>query len=295
MLGSYAGIVGVVLVRRARRPLAALGAAGLAAVLAWPAPASSLPPGAARISFLDVGQGDATLIQTGSRAILVDAGPRDGPILARLGEAGVRRLDLAVVTHDQEDHEGGMASVVRRYPVGLVLDGAVGARTAGHRTLLAAVTRREVRRVGPDAGQELDAGPVRVRVLWPPAEPASEHAGEDPNLRAIVVRVSIGTFDLLLPADAESEVTSALALEPVEALKVAHHGSADPGLATELERLRPGIAVIEVGRHNTYGHPTAQALAALRSVPRIYRTDRDGTVTLTLRGERAEVTTSRGR
>jgi competence protein ComEC len=72
---------------------------------------------------------------------------------------------------------------------------------------------------------------------------------------------------------------------------VAHHGSADPGLPDLLARLRPRVAVIEVGRHNTYGHPTSQALRALRAVPSVYRTDRDGTVRLTAWGGRMAVAT----
>jgi competence protein ComEC len=68
----------------------------------------------------------------------------------------------------------------------------------------------------------------------------------------------------------------------VDALKVAHHGSRDPGLPDLLARLHPRLAVIEVGRHNPYGHPTAQALGALRGVPAVYRTDRDCTVRLTV-------------
>ena len=89
-----------------------------------------------------------------------------------------------------------------------------------------------------------------------------------------------GAFDLLLPADAESNVTAALDLPPVDALKVAHHGSADEGLPRLLERLRPAIAAIEVGARNTYGHPTPSTLGALRAVRQVVRTDVDGTVRL---------------
>jgi competence protein ComEC len=95
--------------------------------------------------------------------------------------------------------------------------------------------------------------------------------------------VTVGDFDLFMPADAESNVTAGLTLPPVEALKVPHHGSADPGLPALLERLDPDIAAIEVGADNTYGHPTPSTLGALRSVPHVYRTDRDGTVRLRVR------------
>ena len=110
----------------------------------------------------------------------------------------------------------------------------------------------------------------------------------------MVALASAGPFDLLLTADAESDVTGPLALPDLEALKVAHHGSADAGLPALLARTRPEFAAIEVGRGNTYGHPTPSTLAALhRSVPRVVRTDRDGTVRLHVTGAAAWV--ERGR
>ena len=82
-----------------------------------------------------------------------------------------------------------------------------------------------------------------------------------------------------------------LPLRPVEAMKVSHHGSADPGLPAVLERLKPQVAAIEVGAGNDYGHPAPSTLAALRAVPRVYRTDRDGTVVLRVSGGHMSVET----
>jgi competence protein ComEC len=115
----------------------------------------------------------------------------------------------------------------------------------------------------------------------------------NPNPRAVVATVSAGGFDLLLSADAESETLDALPLPDVDAMKVPHHGSADPGLPAVLDRLTPELAAIEVGP-NTYGHPAASTLAALRQANvRTLRTDRDGTVTVTPDGARLEVATER--
>jgi competence protein ComEC len=103
----------------------------------------------------------------------------------------------------------------------------------------------------------------------------------------VVAIVSSGGFDLMLSADAESVALLPLDLPDVDAIKVPHHGSSDSGLPAALERLRPEVAGIEVGLHNSYGHPAPSTLAALRraGVP-TYRTDTDGTVTLTVeRGE----------
>jgi competence protein ComEC len=121
-------------------------------------------------------------------------------------------------------------------------------------------------------------------MLWPPPPGPGFRPEGDPNMRALVTHVQVGDFDLLLPADAESDVTAALPLPEVEALKVAHHGSADEGLPAMLERTDPDFAAIEVGRGNTYGHPAPSTLAALRAVDRVFRTDRDGTIRLRVHG-----------
>jgi competence protein ComEC len=233
------------------------------------------------VTFLDIGQGDATLIQERRNAVLVDTGPPDGGVVARLRHAGVRRLDLLVVTHAQADHDGGAAAVLRAMPVGLLLDGRDGVREPLGERMAAAARRRRVRTAAPAAGEVLRAGRIQLRVLSPQPEASEAHAGEDPNQRAIVAEARVGAFRMLLTADAESDVLSTLDLGPVDALKVSHHGSADPGLAAVLERLQPRVAAIEVGAHNTYGHPVAATLQTLRAAgAAVYRTDRDGSVRL---------------
>ncbi|HEX8053616.1 MAG TPA: hypothetical protein VF517_11550, partial [Thermoleophilaceae bacterium] len=135
--------------------------------------------------------------------------------------------------------------------------------------------------IAPYAGQTLRAGRLRIRVLGPPPR-APGPPPEDPNPRALATVVSAGSFDLFLSGDAESPALLGYPLPRVEAMKVSHHGSADPGLPELLRRLRPQVAAIEVGADNSYGHPTPSTLAALaHAVPRVYRTDRDGTVRLT--------------
>jgi competence protein ComEC len=246
------------------------------------------------VTFLDIGQGDATLLQRDTASVLVDTGPPGGPILRRLADAGVDRLDLLVLTHAQADHEGMALPVIAAYRPRLVLDGGAGWPTAVQRGLPAALERTGGRALPPHAGQVLRVGSLRFRVLWPPAPPPGWRPEGDPNNRAIVAHVQVGAFDLLLPADAESDVTAALDLPRVEALKVAHHGSADAGLPAMLKRIAPQVAAIEVGARNTYGHPTPSTLGALRVVPQLVRTDRDGTVRLRVADGRMRLETARG-
>jgi competence protein ComEC len=269
--------------RRARPLAAAALAAAIAIAVLVPrsqAGAATTPAGL-RITFLDVGQGDATLIQRRGAAILFDTGPPDGPILARLRRAGVRRLDLLAVTHAQDDHDGGAAAVLRSMPVGIVLDGRDGVRDGAGARMAAEARRRRIRLVVPRAGQTLQVGGVTIRVLWPVAGPALREPGADPNQRAIVAEAKADSIRVLLTADAESDVLGRLDLEPVDVLKVSHHGSGDPGLPAVLARLHPRLAAIEVGRNNRYGHPAASTLRTLASAgAAVVRTDRDGSISV---------------
>ncbi len=278
---------------RRRRPLAALGLvlvlAGCARALSPPAPPSELT-----VSFLDIGQGDATLVQSPEGgAILFDGGPPEGGIVRQLERAGVRRLSAVVATHQSRDHQGGLREVIETVPADLYVDAGDGNRDPGFLAIAEAAARRGVRRVVPRQGDTLRAPGLTVRVLGPAPRPPGP-APEDPNPRALVSVVSSRGFDLFLSGDAESPSLTTLDLPDVEAMKVSHHGSKDPGLPALLARLRPQVAGIEVGEGNTYGHPAPATLAALHAArARTYRTDRHGTVKLTVGEGGLEVETER--
>ena len=278
-----------------RRPLAVAGiAAALPALLAWQLlPEVHLPPpNGLRITFLDVGQGDAILLQVPEGAVLVDQGPPEADVAGQLRGLGVRRLAAVVLTHPQRDHIGGAEAVLRRLVVDRVLDPRLAVSGPFERDALTEAADRAVPVVETRAGDAFSLGRLRIRVLWPDG-PGT--ASEDPNLLPIVLLATYGEVDALLTADAETDVTARLLSRHVEILKVAHHGSADPGLAAELRELRPAVAVISCGRHNDYGHPTPSTLAALRESPglRLYRTDEDGRVVLESDGRRISVRSDR--
>ncbi len=202
-----------------------------------------------------------------------------------LRSRGASGLDVVVLTHAQEDHQGGLEEVLERLPVGLLVDGGAGSRDPVHARIVALARRRGIRVIEGTAGQALRLGGLRLSVLSPEPRPLGERPdpGEDPNQRAIVLVASFAGLQLFLPADAESDVTTGLSLPRVDVLKVAHHGSADEGLPGLLERLHPSASVIEVGAGNRYGHPAPEALRALAvGGGRIFRTDRDGDVQLEL-------------
>ena len=267
---------------------AILGATG---VLARPG-----PPDRLTVRFLDVGQGDAVLIQhPDGTAVLFDGGPPEGGVVRLLRRAGVARLALVVATHASRDHHGGLPAVLHRFPVDTLLDGGDGTPDPSFKALEALADQRGITRVPAIAPLTLTlaGGDLRIRVLSPPPRPPGP-APEDPNPRAVIAIVSSHGFDLMLSADAESEALLSLDVPDVDAIKVPHHGSDDPGLPELLERLEPEIAGIEVGLHNTYGHPAPRTLAVLnRAEVPTYRTDRNGTVTLTIEHSGMRVATER--
>jgi competence protein ComEC len=300
VLGGVAGaVIAMLAIRRLPRHVRGAALAGAAAVavavlawLLWPhSPPGRLPPPTGlRVTFLDVGQGDAALLQVPEGAVLVDQGPPEAQVGHQLDRLGVERLAALVLTHPQRDHIGGAAAVLRDVPVGVVLDPGQRVESPFEREALREAAERRIEVIEVRAGQAFHLGRLRLRVLWPDDAAPPE---ADPNDYAVVLLASYGSIDLLLTADAEANVTGRLPLRAVEALKVAHHGSRDDGLGPLLERLRARVAVISVGAGNDYGHPTPSTLATLAQAPglAVYRTDRDGAVVIESDGRLVTVRT----
>jgi competence protein ComEC len=238
---------------------------------------AAAPAAGLRIAVLDVGQGDAILLRPAKAPpVLIDGGPPGDDLVAKLHEVGVDSLGLAVVTHEQSDHAGGIWDLLEhRLPVGRLLYARLG------RHLRAAAKAAGVRPVRIAAGDSLQVGRLSLSVLWPPPELLDQPpVGADPNAQAVVLLARWRWFSMLLTADAEAGEVP-IDPGPVDVLKVAHHGSEDAGLGALLDRTVPHLAVISVGAGNPYGHPAAGTLAELaRHGVRTLRTDRRGTIVL---------------
>lgn len=266
---------------RRRRVLALVLLAGLAIALGLlrlggGGAAGSGPAGPLRVEVLDVGQGDAILLEPrGAPAVLVDGGPPGDELAAKLRDAGVERLGAAVITHDQSDHAGGLEQLFGRFPVARLLYARL------RRSALAEARAAGTETVRIAGGEDVRSGALDLEVLWPPPELLAQPlGGADPNEQALVLLARWRDFTMLLTADAEAESVP-LDPGPLDVLKVAHHGSEDAGLDALLDRTRPRLAVISVGAGNPYGHPTAATLRTLAAHRiRTLRTDRDGTVVI---------------
>jgi competence protein ComEC len=278
-----------------RRPglvvLGAVAAVGLAGWQLRTTPAQP-PPKGLRLTVLDVGQGDAILLQVREGAVLVDQGPPEAEVDDQLRSLGVRRLALLVLTHPQRDHVGGAAEVIEHVKVDRALDPAIPASSPEEQAALAAARERGVPIVQARVGVVFRLGGLRLQLLWPDGR---HPPGVDPNLRATVILATYGEVDALLTADAESPVTLPLRPPRVEILKVAHHGSEDEGLPRLLDLTRPSVAVISCGRDNDYGHPAPTTIAALTGAPglEVFRTDLDGRVVVETDGERVSAGSQR--
>lgn len=281
----------------------ALGAAALAAGLLAIA-AATQPDGRVHVIVLDVGQGDAILVETGHGGrVLVDGGPDPDRLLVALDRRlppWDRRLDLIVLTHPHEDHVTGLPIVVERYSVGRLLETGARGTGPGDLALTTALAARGVPTGRLLAGDGFSVDGVQFRALWPdasavPAEPTDD--GSTLNDASIVLLGEAYGRRFLLAGDiggTAEETIVRRGLPRVDVLKVAHHGSDGSSTARLLDAIRPRVAVISVAARNDYGHPSPATLAALADRgTTVYRTDRDGTVDVAIDGTGIIIRTER--
>lgn len=265
--------------------LALLTTAGVWARAAGPAPLGGLI-----VTMLDVGQGDAFLVRSNDRTMLIDGGPDGRTLLRALRAERVARIDLLVLTHPHEDHVAGLAVAAQRLPVARVLDPFIEADLLTYQRFLTTIARRDIPRDRARAGMTYRLGAAAVDVLWP----RSEHlqgTEEDVNNNSIVLRVRYGSQAVLFAGETQEEAQQELLAREsalrADVLKVSHHGSARM-LPSFYAATRARVALIPVGT-NQFGHPALTTLAALRGM-RVLRTDRSGTVSVSLNGHGALTT-----
>ena len=298
---SRAGLADVA--RRVTRPLPI--AAGLVVALGL-ASVAQAADGRLHVTVLDVGQGDAILIEAPTGAtMLVDGGPDPDRTLRRLGAHlpfHERSLDVLLLSHPHQDHVAGLVSVVERFRVGTLLHAGIAFENQAYDELLARAAGQGVRVEVARAGQVawLD-GSTGVEVLYPSEADATAPLPEgDINNGSIVVVVRHGRFAALLTGDAEEPIEAALVgrglVTDVDVLKVGHHGSASSTTPALLAAATPEVAIISAGVDNEYGHPAPRTLDALAADGdrAVLRTDLDGDVEISTDGRTYRVRTSDG-
>jgi competence protein ComEC len=240
------------------------------------------------VAFMDVGQGEAILIESpaGNR-VLVDGGPSGEAISGALG----RRLpfyedaiDLVILTHPQSDHLGGLPAVLERFDVGAVVQVPYASASGLHSTWEQSLERTGTPVIRASRGQVISlGGGASLTIL----SPAGYERDLTENESSIVAKLQFGSVSMLLTGDIGKADERRLAHQGIDlradVLKVAHHGSGTSSSDDFLDRVEPRLAVISVGEANRFGHPSANTLARLDGLP-VFRTDEDGDIVVSTDG-----------
>ncbi len=232
-----------------------------------------------RVIFLDVGQGDAILLSSGSNQLLIDTGKNGRALLSGLGEYVPfwdRTIEMVLLTHPDQDHIGALPDLLDRYRVSLLLSADIPEETAVGRAVRTSVESHRIRRIAPFRGLSVTIGPgVTLETIFPEIE--MPFRPKYTNESSVVALLSVGADSFLFTGDLPKEEI-VLPERDIRVLKVSHHGSKYSTSDVFLDRMKPEEAVISVGK-NSYGHPAPEVLDRLgRRGIRTFRTDMSGAI-----------------
>ena len=250
--------------------------------------------GTLTVTWLDVGQGDAAVIQCGGQSMLIDGGKpeKSSYIYAWLQQHGLSYLDVIVATHVDADHIGGLSGALNYASVGTAYCPVTTGTTETFQSFVKYLAQRGKQITVPTAGETFALGGAQVQILGP------LHRAEDSNDNSIVLKVSFGATSFLFTGDAERAEEQDLLNAGVNlqstVLKVGHHGSDTSTSYSFLRAVAPQYAVISVGADNSYGHPTEAVLSRLRDAGvTTFRTDMQGEITAVSDGQTINFSTAK--
>lgn len=245
------------------------------------------------VHFIDVGQGDAILVITPDKTLLVDGGIRTSGVDQYLLDLGIEEIDYVIGTHPHADHIGGLIAVFNRLKVGEVIDPGVTHTTVTFNDYLTAIDANNITFTVGRRGMERQLSENAYFEILHPVNPGSHL-----NNASVVARVTLGEIRVLLTGDAEREAEQQMLQYPDKLishiLKVGHHGSRTSSTTPFLEAVQPEVSIIMCGQNNPYGHPHSQAMQNLNAIgTEIYRTDTQGHIFITSDGKNYTITTQK--
>ncbi|MEG1536912.1 MAG: MBL fold metallo-hydrolase, partial [Clostridiales bacterium] len=243
----------------------------------------------AEIVFLDVGQGDCTLVLLPQGTVLlIDGGGKEGSpgsvgeniLLPYLKSRAIDHIDIIINSHPHGDHLDGLLSVLEQLPVDTLITAAAAARNSQQLLLLDTAARQGVHILPLSAGDIYPVEQARLQVYWPEKEGDYD---QDPNAGSLIFELCYGEIDLLFPGDAEApQLQQATAAYDVEAeiIKMPHHGSNDGYAEDFYQETQAETIIFTVGMDNRYGHPGQKVIEYWQHKSTVYRTDYQGSITI---------------
>jgi beta-lactamase superfamily II metal-dependent hydrolase len=251
-----------------------------------PGPATSVTPGELLVHFIDVGQGDAILIDFGETEVLIDGGDRSPGIVAYLSNYIDGAIEVIVATHPHADHIGGLIAVLEHFEVEDIWHNGEESDSKTYQDFMDAVQSENAEVHIARLRNVIQAGALSLYIHHP------ANLGGTTNNNSIVLHLAFGDIDFLFTGDAEREaegnmmMLSSVRLPEVEILKVGHHGSRTASSQDFLSITSPEVAIYMAGIDNTYGHPHQETIEALKQIgAKIYGTDVNGTIVVSTNGE----------
>ena len=246
------------------------------------------------VHYLDVGQGDCSLVLCDGHAMLIDGGEssESSKVYAYLKQHGISHLDYMVATHAHSDHIGGLSGALNYATVDTAFCPATDYDSKTFDSMVKYLDKQGIGITVPSAGDEFMLGSAHVQVLGP------QKIYDDPNDTSIVMKVTYGETSFLFTGDAErtaeADILDAGYDLSSTVLKVGHHGSDTSTSYPFLREIMPEYAVIQVGKDNSYGHPTEDTLSRLRDAEvKVYRNDLQGDIVCSSDGKTVSFTTTK--
>lgn len=265
------------------------------------APAAAAAGVPLTVKVLDVGQGDAILIRTPDQVVLIDTGdvPAREKLVGMLKSQGISTIDKLIITHPHADHMGGAAAVFDNFTVKQIYDSGQKTTSNLYKQYLTQIQKKKIPFTIAEAGSTIELGPDIVLKVLAPAKPYFSGTDSDLNNNSIVARLVYHSFSLLLTGDAEEEAEARLLKKDAAGLKSTllksgHHGSRTSSSVPFLQAVNPEAALISLGAGNEYHHPHPSTLKKYNERKiKVYRTDTDGTITVTTDGKNYSIAKER--
>lgn len=243
-----------------------------------------------QIHFFDVGQADSILLISDGKSMLIDAGNNeDGDlVVSNIKNLGITKLDYVVGTHPHEDHIGGLDNVISNLEIGTIYMPKVQTNTKTFEDVLDVISKKNLSITAPKQNDKFMIGQVECEIMLTGEGRKDEQ--ENLNLSSIVIRATYKEQSYLFMADAEEQNENMRKWQQSNVLKVGHHGSETSSSSSFLNQVLPQIAIISVGKDNSYHHPNEVTLDKLSKLGTlVYRTDQNGNILIESDGKKNKV------